>query len=67
MNDSRGVKSTTLSFVAVSWLAVTGKFISGTAGWGPEPFMTATEYGTAVALILGIWLGREYTEKVAGK
>ncbi len=65
MIDSRGNKSTTLSFVAASWFAVTTKFAAGIAGYGPEPYMSAGEYGAAVALILGIWLGREYTEKRA--
>lgn len=64
MRDSRGKASATLPFVAVSWLAVTVAFVRSwlvpAAGMVP---MGAGEYGAAVALILAIWLGREWTEK----
>lgn len=60
-------KSTTLFFVSVSWAAVLFKFI--VAGMtlpviGQQAAMTASEFGMAIAGILAIWLGREYTEKV---
>ena len=64
--DSRGKQSVTLFFVTVSWAAVTVKFFVGGAllvPLGVMPTMTAGEYGAAVALILAIWLGREWTEK----
>lgn len=64
--DSRGKQSKTLVFVAVSWLAVTGKFIVAGLTLGPlgsAPVMGAGEYGAAVLAILTIWLGREWTEK----
>jgi len=70
MRDSRGVRSKTLNFVAVSWAAVTIKFITAEINLpyiGAMPPMTAGEFGAAVALILGIWLGREYTEKVSAR
>lgn len=70
MKDSRGAKSSTLAFVSVSWGAVTAKFLSASVTLpyvGVMPPMTAGEFGAAVALILGIWLGREYTEKVSAR
>ena len=60
-------KSTTLFFVFISWLAVTGKFTVAGMTFpilGTMPLMSAAEYGSATLMILGIWLGREYTEKV---
>lgn len=64
--DSRGNESKTLVFVAISWLAVTGKFVVAGLVLGPlgtAPAMGAGEYGAAVLAILTIWLGREWTEK----
>lgn len=64
--DARGQQSRTLFFVAASWLAVLVKFIVAGVSMGPlgtmSP-MTALEFGGAVAFILAIWLGREWTEK----
>ena len=65
MNDSRGQRSLTLPFVAVSWAVVTVAFVRS---WlvpadGMAP-MGGGEYGSAVALILAIWIGREATEKL---
>lgn len=64
MRDSRGEKSITLSFVTASWAIVTVAFARS---WlfpvdGMMP-MGAGEYGAAVAAIMAIWLGREWTEK----
>lgn len=54
LRDSRGRESTTLAFVAASWFAVTMMFMwKGTAA-------DIGAYGAAVALILAIWLGREW-------
>ena len=66
VKDSRGRESTTLTFVAFSWLAVWVKYV--VAGLtlpviGAVPPMTATEFSIAAAAILAIWLGREWTEK----
>jgi hypothetical protein len=66
MKDSRGRESITLTFVAASWLVVWVKYLL--AGLvlpvlGAVPPMTATEFGLAVAGVLAIWLGREWTEK----
>lgn len=66
IKDSRGRESATLTFVALSWLAVWGKYIlAGLAipHIGTVPPMTATEFSFAAASILAIWLGREWTEK----
>ena len=64
--DSRGKQSKTLFFVAISWAVLVLKFFF--AGLtlpviGAVPGMSASEFGTAVAFVLGIWLGREWTEK----
>jgi hypothetical protein len=64
--DSSGKESRTLFFVAASWLVVWIKFI--VAGLtlpviGTVPPMTAAEFGSAVAFILAIWLGREFIKK----
>lgn len=66
MLDSRGKESTTLTFVSVSWMVLLAKYLSAGVNMGPlgiQPPMTATEFGSAVAMILAIWLGREWTEK----
>ena len=57
IKDSRGRESMTLSLVSVSWLALTVMFMwKGTAA-------DMLNYGTAVAAVLAVWLGREWTEK----
>lgn len=64
--DARGKQSRTLAFVTISWLIVTIKFAVAGISLGPlgvAPQMGAGEYGAAVAAILLIWLGREWTEK----
>lgn len=59
--DSRGKESTTLAFVAATWLAETSVFVlRGTAA-------DIISYGTATGATLLIWLGREWTEKHAPK
>ena len=66
MKDARGQKSRTLTFVATSWLVVVAKYLAAGVNLGPlgvQPPMTALEFGGAVGMILGIWLGREWTEK----
>ena len=68
MKDSRGQRSRTLMFVTASWGVVMVKYLAAGVNLGPlgiQPPMTALEFGGAVGMILGIWLGREYTEKVA--
>ena len=62
----RGRESTTLGFVSVSWGLVTLKFLFSGATLpllGVQSVISLSEYSTAVALILGIWLGREWAEK----
>ena len=67
--DSRGRESTTLGFVVVAFWLVTLKYaFSGIAYADGKlsvslSFAGAGEYGAAVALILAIWLGREWQEK----
>ena len=66
MKDGRGKKSKTLFFVSISWLVLTLKFLFAGVTLmtlGQIPPMTASEFGMAVAMILGLWLGREYTDK----
>lgn len=66
IKDSRGKESITLGFVFISWAVVVVKFlIAGiTIGsLGTMPMIGAGEFGMAVAAILAIWLGREWTEK----
>lgn len=64
--DTRGTPSRTLPFVAISWLVVTVKFLIAGMTLGPlgeMPQMDAGAYGSAVALILAIWVGREWKQK----
>lgn len=69
LSDSRGKESTTLFFVAVSWAVVVFKFaIAGLEYNGVSaPSMDVQDFGIAVAAILAIWLGREWTEKKNGQ
>ncbi len=62
---SRGRESTTLMFVTASWGAVLFKYlVADLAILSVEfPSMSTGEFGTAVALILSIWLGREWIDK----
>ena len=55
-------ESTTFKLVFTSWLLVTTRFMVGgiSLDWIAIPVMSATEYSTAVAAILIIWLGREW-------
>jgi len=65
--DSRGKQSRTLLFVGMAWVILLIKFlISGMTLpiVGTMTEMTAIEFGSAFALIMAPWLGREYTEKV---
>ena len=54
----RGKESTTLVLVLVAFIAETYVFVTK----GTPQDLAA--YGTAVMMTLGIWLGREWTEKV---
>ena len=74
MKDTRGRESTTLSFVTAAFVALLFKFLAAglqvTAGQDMlinMPQMGAGEFGMAAAAVLAIWLGREWTEKVASK
>lgn len=70
MKDSRGKQTKTLFFVAVTWAILVGKFaLAGvTIGdFGTFPEMSGGEFAAAIGAVLGIWLGREYTEKVKVK
>jgi hypothetical protein len=66
IKDARGRESKTLTFVTISWAALLIKFVFAGLTMpliGDVPLMTASEFGQAVALVLAIWLGREWTEK----
>ncbi len=61
--DSSGKESRTLFFVTVSWAAILFKFVLAGVTlpiFGRMPEMSPTEFGTSIAFILGIWLGREW-------
>lgn len=63
----RGEDSATLFFVFVSWAVLVIKFaIAGLTipGLGAAPQIGPAEFGGAALMILGVWIGREYTEKV---
>jgi hypothetical protein len=64
--DSQGRESRTFTYVSMAFLAVWVKFIA--AGLtlpvlGAVPPMSAIDFGGAVGLIMGIWLGREWVKK----
>ena len=65
LHDSRGARSHTLFFVAVSWAVLIIKFAFAglNSPLGVVPDMNAGDFGLAVIGVLGIWVGREYTEK----
>lgn len=68
LKDSRGRESTTLAFVSAAYAALLIKFVLAGATlplFGAVPAMGATEFGLAVAGVLAIWLGREWTDKKA--
>lgn len=68
MQDTRGKESKTLTFVTAAYVPVWVKYTTAgltLPGLGKVPPMTATEFATAIGLILAIWLGREWTEKRA--
>lgn len=57
----RGKESTTLALVVIAFAAETYVFV--TKGTPAD----LSSYGTAVMMTLGIWLGREWTEKVSAR
>ena len=64
--DGSGKESRTLFFVTVSWMALLIKFLLAGVTlpiFGLVPLMTATEFGSSVAFVLSIWLGREWIKK----
>lgn len=69
IKDSRGRESHTLLFVALAALVLVYKFaVAGLELWGLKfPAMSASEFGTAFALVLAVWLGREWTDKTGSK
>ncbi|MCO5763747.1 MAG: hypothetical protein NHG36_19975 [Chromatiaceae bacterium] len=67
--DSKGRESRTLWFVAITWLVMTVRFVAGgidlTLGplhWAIQP-SAIIDYGTAVAAIMAVWIGREWVSK----
>jgi hypothetical protein len=69
VKDSRGRESHTLLFVALAVLVLIYKFfVAGLTLFELTfPPMTAGEFGLAFGAIMAVWLGREWTDKVAGK
>jgi len=69
IKDTRGRESRTLLFVTIAIVLLYLKFIVAgiTLGGVSFPAMTAAEFGTSFAAIMLVWLGREWTEKVARK
>jgi hypothetical protein len=67
--DSRGRESRTLGFVRLALYVLLVKFAFADWAYVAAALsikfapMTATEFGAAFALIVGIWLGREWSEK----
>ena len=67
--DARGRESRTLALVGLTWLFMTVRFALGgltfsVAGLTLQIAQTAMiDYGTAVAAVLAIWLGREWINK----
>lgn len=64
--DSRGNRSKTLPFVVIGFLLTTSKFAVAGLDLGPlgtAPEMSATAYGSAVLMIVGLWVGREWKQK----
>jgi hypothetical protein len=69
MVDSSDRESVTLTFVTVAFFIVTIKFILAGydlswLGLGVTTSISITEYATAFAAILAVWLGREWVKKV---
>ena len=67
VKDSRGRESHTLLFVGFAAVILNVRF--ALAGFkifdiGIMPGMTAIEFGTAFGLVMAVWLGREWTDKV---
>lgn len=69
IKDSRGRESHTLLFVAAAVVVLIYKFgVASLTLFGLTfPAMDAGEFGLAFAGIMAVWLGREWTDKVAGK
>lgn len=67
MKDSKGKESKTLFFVSVTWSVMVFKFLIAGLKYGEvtAPPMDIQSFGIAVAAVLAIWLGREWTEKNA--
>lgn len=73
IKDTRGRESHTLLFVALAAVALIIKFVlagSVIDKWGlvvNVPAMSAGEFGLAFGAVMAVWLGREWTDKVASK
>lgn len=61
IRDTRGKPSITLTFVAMAWTVLIGKF--AVAGFFDVPAMSGMDFGTAFGAIGAVWWGREHTEK----
>lgn len=65
--DSKGRESRTLWFVCVAFFVLTFRFFAGGLEFtiGPVHWLIQsaplTDYGVAIAAILAVWVGREWT------
>ncbi|MDH5185202.1 MAG: hypothetical protein OEX12_15070 [Gammaproteobacteria bacterium] len=65
LKDKNGEPSTTLTFVAIAFVAVLFKYLlAGVIDVLPP--MSATEFGGAVMTIIAPWVAREFKEKWSG-
>jgi len=69
LKDTKGKESTTLTFVFPAFFVLLFKFaFEGLKINGLEiPPMSAAEFGAAMALIIGLWLNREWKEAKHGQ
>jgi hypothetical protein len=71
--DVSGRESRTLFFVGVSILIMWGRFMLGglSVSWGPINFEVAStpmvDFGAALAMVIAVWVGREWVRTTKGK
>ena len=66
IKDSTDRESHTLLFIALACIPLVARFALGGINLpviGTLPVMSATEFGTAFAAIMAVWLGREWIKK----
>jgi hypothetical protein len=66
MMDEGGRESRTLSFVSVAFWVITIKYVLSNLDlhfFGAQAPVSMTEYASSFALIIGVWIGREWVKK----